>query len=274
MDFDIATFKHRTERLRWDDLDLTVFRSNPLDPSVLRCIRYMHDVEYHTICYLRDLLVSPAHSEPDVTAFLSIWAFEEYWHGEALAAVLEAHDELAGTRRVAAMRGRLGWLERLRPLLMLGGSGLVGRAFVATHMTWGAVNEWTTQAGYAQLGRRACHPVLSELVRRITRQEGRHIDFYASEAERRLGASSRARRVTRSALRRFWAPVGSGVMPAPETRHMADFLFGGEEGRTVVSRIDRRIDRLPGLGGLDLMARALDRTGNGARPEGGVAAAA
>ena len=27
-------------------------------------IEYMHDVELHTICYLRDLLVTPAHNDP------------------------------------------------------------------------------------------------------------------------------------------------------------------------------------------------------------------
>lgn len=95
------------------------------------------------------------------------------------------------------------------------------------------------------------------------RQEGRHIDFYASEAERRLLASARARQVTRAALRRFWAPVGSTIMPASETDHMAAHLFGGEDGLEVVRRIDRRIDRLPGLAGLRLMETARDRTLSG-----------
>ena len=84
---------------------------------------------------------------------------------------------------------------------------------VAVHMTWGAVNEWTTQAGYGRLAAKAKHPVLSELLRRIMRQEGRHIDFYAIGARRRLAASATARRITRFALRRYWAPVGAGVMP-------------------------------------------------------------
>ncbi len=33
---------------------------------------------------------------------------------------------------------------------------------------------------------RAGHPVLTELLGRIMRQEGRHVDFYATEATRRL----------------------------------------------------------------------------------------
>ncbi len=258
MEFDIADYKKRTGRLVWDDLDLDQFSTAPLPEASLRCLRYMHDVEFHTVCYLRDLLLSPAHADPTVTAFLSFWVYEEYWHGEALAAVLSAHGETAGEARIAAVRRRLGWADRLRPLLMIIGSGLAGSDFTAVHMTWGAINEWTTQAAYAQLSRLSSHPVLSELLHRIMRQEGRHIDFYASEAERRLNARAGARRLARTALRRFWHPVGAGVMPAGETRFLATHLFGDDQGRRAAERIDRRIDRLPGLSDLRLIQGAVD----------------
>jgi hypothetical protein len=261
MEFDIEAYKRRTDRLRWEDLDMGRFGRERLDGGALRCVRFMHDVEFHTVCYLRDLLVSPAHSDPEITSFLSFWVFEEFWHGEALAAVLAAHGEPAGEARVAAMRRQLGWGERLRPLTMMAGSALAGNDFVALQTAWGAINEWTTQVGYSRLARRAGHPVLSELLGRIMRQEGRHIDFYASQAERRLGASRRARRLTRFALRRFWAPVGSGVMPTAETTHLASFLMGGEEGLAAARRIDRRVDRLPGLAGLSLLERSIRSLG-------------
>ena len=128
-------------------------------------------------------------------------------------------------------------------------------------MTWGAVNEWTTQGGYARLAQRAHHPVLGELVKRIARQEGRHIDFYASEARRRLGQSKGARRLVRWALAHLWRPVGSGVMPASETDFVIRHLFGGPDGSTFVERIDRRIEALPGLEGLGLVAGAVGRAG-------------
>src|SRR4051794_6887914 len=220
----------------------------------------MHDVEFHTVCYLRDLLMTPAHADPEVTAFLSFWVYEEYWHGEALAAVLAAHGEASGSVRVAATRHRLGVVDKVRPLLMAVGSGLAGADFTAVHMAWGAVNEWTTQAAYARLASLSGSPVLSELLARIMRQEGRHIDFYASQAARRLAASRKARRLTRLALRRFWQPVGSGVMPADETAFMTAPLFGDADGRRMAQRIDRRVDRLPGLAGLRLLEGTLDRS--------------
>jgi hypothetical protein len=239
------------------DLDLAnAFQDRRLDADVLRCLRYMHDIEMHTICYLRDLLVTAAHRDPEITTFLTFWSFEEYWHGEAIGAVLRAHGEPAGAMRVREMRRTRRVAEATKPFIHGLASMVVGPSMTAVHMTWGAINEWTTQAGYARLAQRCDHPVLAEMLRRIMRQEGRHIDFYASQAATRLVANRRAQRITRQALARFWAPVGSDVMPAAEVRHLIGYLFGGRDGAAMAARIDRRIDNLPGLGGLELVGKA------------------
>ncbi len=62
------------------------------------------------------------------------------------------------------------------------------------------------------------------------KQEGRHIDFYASQAARRLDGDRRAQRITRWTLRRFWTPVGAGINDPADVRFMADYLFG-DDGR-------------------------------------------
>jgi hypothetical protein len=258
MRMDLARYKTHTGRLDLTGIDFDRFASEPLSPDALRCLRYMHDIENHTACYLRDLLVTPAHRDPDITTFLSCWNFEESWHGDALARVLEAHgDQPEG--RVEALRGHLGWKDRLAPVAHLAASAAVGYSYIAVHMTWGAINEWTTQAGYARLAARADHPVLRDLLRRIMRQEGRHIDFYASEAERRLTRDRRARRITRFALRRVWRPVGASVMPEREVAFLVRYLFGDGDGRAMARRIDRHVDRLPGQSGLALVEGAVDR---------------
>ena len=138
-----------------------------------------------------------------------------------IAEVLRAHDEPAGRSRLAAARRRLPRRDALRPVAFTLASALTPH-IVAVHMTWGAVNEWTTQAGYGRLAAKAKHPVLSELLRRIMRQEGRHIDFYALGARQRLADSATARRLTRFALRRYWAPVGAGVMPDAEVKFLVE----------------------------------------------------
>jgi hypothetical protein len=124
-------------------------------------------------------------------------------------------------------------------------------------MTWGAVNEWTTQAAYARLAKLADHQTLSELLRRIMKQEGRHIDFYATQARTRLSDSRAAQRLTRWALDHFWSPVGTGVVPDQEVRFLSTYLFGDPDGLAMADRINRRVDRLPGLGGLNLLHDAV-----------------
>ena len=41
-----------------------------------------------------------------MTAFLTVWAYEEHWHGEAIGEVLQAHGEAANDERMGAVRGR------------------------------------------------------------------------------------------------------------------------------------------------------------------------
>ncbi len=246
------TLFRRSERLEVSDLDFHAFAEVPLDDDALRCLRYMHDVEHHTICYLRDVLVTRAHADPEITAFLSCWVYEELWHGDALGQVLAAHGEAGGDERIAPLRKALPKRDKLRPLTFNLASAAT-RHIVAVQMAWGAVNEWTTQAAYARLAARTKHPVLTELLKRIMKQEGRHIDFYSRQARDRLSASKRARKLTRYALSHFWGPVGSGVMPDEEVAFMATYLFGDDAGQAAAARVDMQIDRLAGLEGLELL---------------------
>ncbi len=249
----IDSYKSRAGRLDLEDIDFDDFKDQPLPADALRCLRYMHDVEHHTVCYLRDLLLTPAHRDPDITTFLSCWVFEEMWHGEAIGRVLEAHGEEAGAPRIAALRKRHRRREALTTASTIGSAAFAGRAFIALHMTWGAINEWTTQAGYSRLSERAGHPTLRQLLGRIMKQEGQHIDFYAAEAGRRLAESPRAQKLTRFLLQHSWRPVGSGVMPKAELNFVVRYLFDGTDGSAMAARIDRRVDRLPGQRGLHLL---------------------
>jgi len=255
---DTETLTRRSARIELDGIDFAAFGERPLDTDTLRCLRYMHDVENHTMCYLRDVLVTRAHRDPQVTAFLACWCYEEHWHGDAIAQVLQAHGEAAGPARVASLRRRLPRRDALRPLLFGLGSAF-SEHMVAIQMAWGAVNEWTTQAGYGRLAARADHPVLSDLLHRIMRQEGRHIDFYSGQARQRLSTSRPAQRVARFALSRLWAPVGSGVMPKAEVLFLSTHLFADPAGLETARRVDRGVDRLPGLSGLHLLEGSVSR---------------
>ncbi len=258
MAFDIDLYSRMAGRLELDGLDLGAgFEDRPLPAGALRCLQYMHDIEHHTVCYLRDLLVTRAHEDPDVTTFLTIWNYEEHWHGEAIGRVLEAHGRPNGASRIDDVRQHLKKSDRWRPVGFVLGSSVVPD-MAAIHMVWGAVNEWTTQAAYSLLLRKEDHPVLTELLKRIMKQEGRHIDFYASQGRARLERSATSQRITRWALRRFWKPVGHGVRPKEETEFLVRYLFDGEDGLVAADRIDRNVDRLPGLGGLHLVRNVVE----------------
>lgn len=79
--------------------------------------------------------------DPQITAFLSCWSYDELWHGEACSDFLRSY----------------GIEEPIEPRLP---------DFAAIHTMWGAVNELTTLTGYAALIRRSDRPVLHQLLRK------------------------------------------------------------------------------------------------------------
>jgi hypothetical protein len=143
---------------------------------------------------------------------------------------------------------------------------MAGEDFVAVHMSFGAINEWSTHAGYGRLLEQENHPELAKVIGRIHRQETRHVAFYASQARDRLDRSRKARLLTRIVLRTFWTPVGSGIMPRSETAFLLNYLMGGTEGARIIRHLDEKIDRLPGQHGLHLVRRA---AGYGVGPDAG-----
>jgi len=261
--FDIASYSATAQRVADDDIDYTAFERAPLSDSALRALQYMSDVESHTICYLRDLLVTPSHQDPEITTFLTMWAYEEFWHGAVLDKVLAAHGRNVGPDRIRRVRLALGMSDRFAPIYQALAANVIGEDFIAVHMAFGAINEWSTHAGYGQLLDKEDHPELAKVIGRIQRQETRHVAFYATQARERLERSRKARIVTRFVLRAFWTPVGSGIMPQAETAFLLRYLMGGSQGARVVRQLDEKIHRLPGLAGLHLVSRAAERHGVG-----------
>jgi len=131
--------------------------------------------------------------------------------------------------------------DRLDPIKQSVLGSLVGSDFVAVHMSWGAANEWSAITAYQRMADLEEHPVLAELLRRIAKQEARHVAFYTSQARERLAASAKARKVTRFALSRFWAPVGSSISSDDDVRHVMTHLMSGPEGRRAARKVDDSI---------------------------------
>jgi hypothetical protein len=244
---DIESYTRRSRALDLEGIDWDAVPRHPLPREALRTLRYMQDIESHTVVYLRTLLATRAIDDPEVATFLACWFYEETFHGRALARFLAAAGEPVAPRP----RSRPSLAERIEARV----TALVARAwpdFVGVHMAWGAINELTTLVGYRRLARVAAHPELSVLLQRIGRDEARHFSFYYQQAARRL-LRPRAARVARRLVDRFWAPVGSGVQPAAETRFLAAYLLADEEGRSAARRVDETIRALPGFADVDLL---------------------
>jgi hypothetical protein len=257
--FDIDAYVARTGALDVRGIDWADVARHPVPAEAIRALRYMQDIESHTIVYLRSLLATRAIDDPDVARFLACWVYEESFHGLALERFLAAAGHPVGPRPTPHGReSPAQWLEARV-------TALVSRMwpdFCAVHMTWGAINELTTLTGYRRLAARAGHPVLSALLERITRDESRHFFFYYRQAELRLRRPAVAR-VARLLVDRFWAPVGSGVQPQRELRFLARYLFSDEQGRAAARRADETIRKLPGFTTVRLLGSWLDRFANG-----------
>jgi rubrerythrin len=269
-EFDLDKYLRASKKVDLEGVPWDRVKDHPLPVAEARCLAYMMDIESHTVIFLRDLLATRAAFDPDVTAFLSCWVYEELWHGEAFSRFLgEAGYELSpdGERvwgdapyptrnaRNTWIRRRLGAKGYASHMATLAAAALI-KDFVALHMTWGAMNELSTLSGYHRMIATTEHPVLVELLNRIIKDERRHFAFYRSQARMRLERSGQARKVTRWALEHLWAPVGTGVRPQAETDFVIAQLFGGIEGMAAAREIDATLGELPGLGGIRIAQRA------------------
>ena len=287
IEFDIDRYMRTSKRLDLSEVDWDDIPNHHLTDGDIMCMHYMMDIETHTVIYLRDLLATRAANDPQITAFLSCWVYEELWHGEAFSEFLRryglevpAEPKLPDgstpmptrPRRTHALREKLGVGHQLHLLPTMLGS-MATRHFISLHMTWGAINELTTLTGYYAL-MRVCpdNPQLHTMLRRIIQDERRHFAFYRAQAKARLAvAPPGARRLVRWIFKNLWTPVGAGVKSQEEVDALALYLFADDEGREQVRGIDQTIAEMPGLEGLTLLGDAVDAALDRARAKPGYA---
>ncbi|HYU16366.1 MAG TPA: hypothetical protein VEL05_09850 [Candidatus Acidoferrum sp.] len=268
---EIDKFIRHSRRVETSDLDWDAARRAGLSDEEPFVLRYFADVEGQTIFYLREILNTHAARDPDILAFMTTWNYEEFFHAEALARLLEACGHPAAADRGAHVREDASLLARLENLFQLVLSRLAPHAFLALYMTWGASQELLTSRGYERLQQTTANPVLRELAGRIAKQERRHFAWYFKGAREHLARSSGARHVTRFLFQRAWNPVGSGVKTGDEVFRMVDALFPGGALDETMADIQRRIATLPGMAGIDAPARFAARVRRQRRPLGGAA---
>jgi hypothetical protein len=243
--FDIREFARTARGSHRDELDLTEVVSLPVE--AVRLVRTLRDLERATMHRMRNLLVTATHKDARVTAFLTTWAFEKFWLADALDAVLDAAgEERAAADFTAPPRKSLGErVERRGPVARAIAGNIAGPSLVDAHITTQLVDEWIGQTAYRKLGEAAA--ALGSVVELVLDVKARHIRFFTEEAQRRLGASRKGRRLTRKELKRMAWPVGATDLPADERTSFETIVFGGGEGRAEANRIAALIASLPGM---------------------------
>ena len=236
-----------------------------LSNEALFCLAYMMDIESHTIVYLRELLSTEIVRDVEVTAFLSCWAYEEFFHSLLLRHFLGRQGVEIDDRRFSELRRRRSLADQvIVPIARL--VSRVTHHFPAVHMTWGAINEFSTLIGYQAVicqtdpgAARGEPALLTTILERIIKDERRHFAFYFNQARARLRPVA-AQRLTSFLLRRFWTPVGVTVRGDESMRRVCAFMFPDDTGLSALGRLDLRIRALPGLEWFNLGRRYAEGT--------------
>jgi Fatty acid desaturase len=256
--FDLERYLRNSKRVDIADLDMSAASDYPLTENELHCLTYMMDIESHTVIYLRAILNTCAIEDPDTTAFLNCWAYEEFFHGRTIGQFLAACGVRFNDQRIAEVHKQTAFSEWLKEM----GASLVcqfSRHFHAAYLTYGAISELSTLEGYGVLAARTQNPVLAQILLRLAKDERRHFSFYYNKAKLQLHARG-AQRLTTFIIKHFWLPVGGGVKPEAEVNWILNYILNGPEGEVVARRIDETIAKLPGLEWFDRLSRSREES--------------
>jgi hypothetical protein len=234
-----------------ENINWKTVKDYELNEKFVPVLLYMRDVEVLTDMYYRELRRTPTGRDPHIAKFMERWGVEEVTHGEVINRFLNEAGIETGAKWKEQVGKSVSKFYRANAYLTTLLTNLVGEKFTATHMTFGAIHEMSTGQGYRRLMKMANHPVLTEILTAIMREESSHTKFYLSVARIELEKSEFARKVSRFIVNRFWAPVGQGARPARETNYTIATLFSGAEGVEWIERnVSQKIRTLPGFADL------------------------
>lgn len=233
------------------DINWSAVGKYPLDKKFVPVLLYMRDVETLTDVYYEELRRTPTGKDPIISKFMERWSAEEQTHGELLNRFLNEAGIVTEERWKTQIMDSVSTSYTVTNYLITTLTNLVGKRFTATHMAFGAIHEMSTTQGYRRLAKLADHPVLSEILRGIIREESAHTTFYRSVARIELQKSRISQKLSRFLIKHFWTPVGSGAKPKRESDYTIATLFSGDGGLEWIDKnVSQRIQGLPGFGGL------------------------
>ena len=232
-------------------IDWNAVGKHPLDEKFVPVLLYMRDVETLTDIYYEELRRTPTGKDPIIRRFMERWSVEEQTHGELINRFLNEAGIPTEEKWQKKVIGSVSTSYTVTNYLITTLASLIGKRFTATHMSFGAIHEMSTTQGYRRLSELADHPVLTQILTGIIREESAHTTFYRSVARLELEKSEISRQLSRFIIKHFYVPVGGGAKPADELNYTIATLFGGKDGMKWIDRqVSEKIQTLPGFAGL------------------------
>ena len=223
-------------------------KNYPLDEKFIPVLLFMRDVEVLTDMYHQEMLRTPTGKDPYISKFMERWGIEEITHGEVIDRFLNEAGYETPKNWKTEVRKSVPTSYDLTTKLLTSLTNLVGKKFTATHMTFGAINELSTAQAYRRMIDLANHPILTNILTGIIREESAHTQFYWSVAKLELKRSAFSQKMARFVIKNFWEPVGAGARTKKASDYCIQTLFGDEGGLEWLDRkITKHIHELPGF---------------------------
>jgi predicted metal-dependent hydrolase len=239
--------------IAWDEV-----KNYPLDKKFIPVLLFMRDVEVLTDMYHEEMLRTPTGKDPHISKFMERWGIEEITHGEVIDRFLNEAGFETSKNWKTEVRKSVPTSYDLITKIITSLTNLVGKNFTATHMTFGAINELSTAQAYRSMIELANHPVLTQILTGIIREESAHTQFYWNVAKIELRRSEFSQKMARFVIKHFWSPVGSGARSKKASDYCIQTLFGNEGGIEWLDRkITKHIYELPGFEGLNTVSEKL-----------------
>ncbi|MBK9154723.1 MAG: acyl-ACP desaturase [Chloracidobacterium sp.] len=269
---DVLNWYERQERTLTDDfienLPWNTVEDTPLDKRFIPVLLYMRDVEVLTDMYHRELRRTPTGRDPVIAKFMERWGVEEVTHGQVINRFLnEAGYDTPSDWQDRTMKNVPGNYH-LSTYFLTSLTNLLGSRFTATHMAFGAIHEMSTAQAYRRMKLLARHPVLSQILDGIIREEAAHTNFYRSVARIELAKSETAQKIARKVVETFWRPVGQGSLAKKRTEYSIATLFSDEGGVDQLDRtVTQRARQLPGFADLTKVTQRISDICDKLRPK-------
>jgi hypothetical protein len=135
----MEAYLENSDKIETSDLDWEKARAVGLNENEKFILTYFSDIELQTFVYMRMLINMKIALEPDVMAFLTVWNYEEFFHGKILAHLLEVCGLKLEDDRVSKVNAGSRFFERIEATITPLVSKLFSNQFPAVYLSFVAI---------------------------------------------------------------------------------------------------------------------------------------